>query len=321
VRLTLQAADLPAARLASQGPVHERGYVAAYQRTFSYATPSGSSGFRFVQSEALLAGTAARAASALDRLRATLSSKAGRAAYAAAIARALAVKLAVVRVSPPRTPRVGDHAVELPLSVVVGGRRVYESILYMQLDRVVSVVVSSSVRSTSPVETRAFAAMVAGHIDAALKPRSLAPPSAIGDASVGSVLTGTSGDWSGDATFTFRWQRCDQAGMSCTDVDGATAQTYAVSDADVGFSLRVTVTAANRFGAATVPSGATAVVVAPPPPPPAPAELPWGERTYGGAMASTWLVLRMSCKRRSPVGLLKQPEPNASADHDLALAA
>ena len=43
--------------------------------------------------------------------------------------------------------------------------------------------------------------------------------------------------------------------------------------------------------------------------------------TYGGAMASTWLVLRMSCKRRSPVGLLKQPEPNASAENNLALAA
>ncbi len=32
-------------------------------------------------------------------------------------------------------------------------------------------------------------------------------------------------------------------------------------------------------------------------------------KTYGGAMASTWSVLRVSCKRRSPVGLLKQPEP------------
>ena len=30
--------------------------------------------------------------------------------------------------------------------------------------------------------------------------------------------------------------------------------------------------------------------------------------TYGGAMASTWSVLRLSCKRRSPVGLLKPPE-------------
>jgi hypothetical protein len=44
-------------------------------------------------------------------------------------------------------------------------------------------------------------------------------------------------------------------------------------------------------------------------------------KTYGGAMASTWSVLRVSCKRRSPVGLLKQPETNASADHNLALAA
>jgi hypothetical protein len=41
----------------------------------------------------------------------------------------------------------------------------------------------------------------------------------------------------------------------------------------------------------------------------------------GGAMASTWSVLRMSCKRRSPVGLLKQPEQNASAENNLALAA
>jgi hypothetical protein len=29
----------------------------------------------------------------------------------------------------------------------------------------------------------------------------------------------------------------------------------------------------------------------------------------------------MSCKRRSPVGLLKQPEQNASAENNLALAA
>ena len=31
-------------------------------------------------------------------------------------------------------------------------------------------------------------------------------------------------------------------------------------------------------------------------------------KTYGGAMVSTWSALRLSCKRRSPVGLLKQPE-------------
>src|SRR5215213_8330039 len=30
-------------------------------------------------------------------------------------------------------------------------------------------------------------------------------------------------------------------------------------------------------------------------------------RTYGGDQVSTWLVLRLSCKPRSPVGLVKQP--------------
>jgi hypothetical protein len=55
---------------------------------------------------------------------------------------------------------------------------------------------------------------------------------------------------------------------------------------------------------------------------------PWRRRipakvqeTYGGDLVSTWSVLRLSCKRRSPVGLLKQPEPKASAKNDLALAA
>ena len=43
--------------------------------------------------------------------------------------------------------------------------------------------------------------------------------------------------------------------------------------------------------------------------------------TYGGDQVSTWSVLRQSCKRRSPVGLLKQPGHNASANDNLALAA
>jgi hypothetical protein len=271
-QLTLQAADLPAARLASQGPVHEPGYVAAYQRTFSYKSPSGSSGLRFVQSEALLAGTVAKAASALDRLRTTFASKTGRAAYAAAIAKALAVKVAVVRVSPPRTPRVGDHAVEVPLSVMVDGRRVYESVLYMQLDRLVSVVVASAVRPVAPADSRGLGARVAAHIGDALKPVSLAPPAVSGDTQVGSALTATTGDWRGEATFTFQWQRCQDAETACADIAGATDAGYTAADADVGFELRVVVTAANRFGSAAVPSDLTAAVVAPPPPPP-PAEL------------------------------------------------
>ena len=35
---------------------------------------------------------------------------------------------------------------------------------------------------------------------------------------------------------------------------------------------------------------------------------PVHSKTYGGAMVSTWSILRQSCKPRSPVGLVKQPE-------------
>src|SRR4029078_5199878 len=43
--------------------------------------------------------------------------------------------------------------------------------------------------------------------------------------------------------------------------------------------------------------------------------------TYGGDQVSTWSVLRLSCRSRSPVGLVKQPGTNVSADNELALAA
>jgi hypothetical protein len=42
--------------------------------------------------------------------------------------------------------------------------------------------------------------------------------------------------------------------------------------------------------------------------------------TYGGDQVSTWSVLRLSCKPRSPVGLVKQPGQNASAKNENALA-
>jgi len=38
-------------------------------------------------------------------------------------------------------------------------------------------------------------------------------------------------------------------------------------------------------------------------------------------LVSTWSVLRMSCKPRSPVGLVNQPANTASANDELALAA
>ena len=51
-----------------------------------------------------------------------------------------------------------------------------------------------------------------------------------------------------------------QATLICSDFAGATGQDYTVANADLGYRLRVQVTASNPFGQATTPSAATASV-------------------------------------------------------------
>jgi hypothetical protein len=63
-------------------------------------------------------------------------------------------------------------------------------------------------------------------------------PVAGGDSSVGSVLTGTDAVWAETPSVQRRWLRCDSAGANCTDIPGATAATYTVTDADLGRTIR-----------------------------------------------------------------------------------
>jgi hypothetical protein len=87
-------------------------------------------------------------------------------------------------------------------------------------------------------------------------------PTITGEPRVGQELTATEGTWTGNpTTFAFQWQRCDVDSLTCAIVIGATGRTYGVRIADLGFRLRVEVTARtdNRSGTAT--SNATAIVV------------------------------------------------------------
>jgi hypothetical protein len=89
-----------------------------------------------------------------------------------------------------------------------------------------------------------------------------ARPTITGEARVGQELTANEGTWTGNPTsFAFQWQRCDVDSLTCANVIGATGRTYGVRIADLGFRLRVEVTARtdNRSGTAT--SNATAIVV------------------------------------------------------------
>ena len=89
-----------------------------------------------------------------------------------------------------------------------------------------------------------------------------ARPTISGEARVGQELTASEGTWTGNPTsFSFQWQRCNIDAITCLDVTGATGRTYGVRIADLGFRLRVQVTARtdnNRSGTAT--SSPTGVV-------------------------------------------------------------
>ena len=95
-------------------------------------------------------------------------------------------------------------------------------------------------------------------------PVNTSPPTISGTARQGQTLTANAGAWSGvhPITFVFRWHRCDASGAGCVHIEGATGQTYLLTAADAGHTVRVAVTARNTFGTGLARSAATAVVAA-----------------------------------------------------------
>jgi type II secretory pathway pseudopilin PulG len=95
-------------------------------------------------------------------------------------------------------------------------------------------------------------------------PANTAVPTISGTAKDGQTLTTTNGTWSGTTpiTYTYQWQRCSG---SCTNISGATSQSYTLTSTDVGKKIQVIVTGTNNSGNATATSAQTATVAAGPP--------------------------------------------------------
>ena len=89
-------------------------------------------------------------------------------------------------------------------------------------------------------------------------------PAISGTTTSGHTLTTTDGNWSGDPAFDYQWQDCDQNGDNCTDT-GDDQNTYALTNSDVGSTIRVIVTASNDGGSTPATSDPTAVVAGPAP--------------------------------------------------------
>jgi hypothetical protein len=102
-------------------------------------------------------------------------------------------------------------------------------------------------------------------------PSNTAEPTISGQPEEGRTLSATPGSWNGTTPFSFayRWVRCGTDGglpdgSNCVFIGGATKSKYQLVRADVGFRIRVRVTATNTAGSATAASNATQTIVGPP---------------------------------------------------------
>ena len=102
-------------------------------------------------------------------------------------------------------------------------------------------------------------------------PTNTAEPTISGRAEQGRTLSASRGSWSGTEpiSFAYQWVRCGADGGrpdggDCAIVSGATNRDYRLGSADVGFRMRVRVTATNSDGSRVAASNPTAAVIGPP---------------------------------------------------------
>jgi len=96
-------------------------------------------------------------------------------------------------------------------------------------------------------------------------PYNTSPPTIHGTADAGHTLKAKPGEWTGvnPITFAYQWRRCDKNGSNCADIAKATSQTYTLTSADIGNTVRVVVTATNKYGSRKATSDPSAVIAAP----------------------------------------------------------
>ncbi|HEX4463958.1 MAG TPA: LamG-like jellyroll fold domain-containing protein [Solirubrobacterales bacterium] len=103
-------------------------------------------------------------------------------------------------------------------------------------------------------------------------------PVVLGETLQDGILEADPGGWrsTGEPSFTFQWERCDEGGGECESIAGAEEQTYLATAADIGSTVRVEVEASNELGTAKATSGVSEVI-GPPLLPSLGEELPWIE--------------------------------------------
>jgi hypothetical protein len=106
-----------------------------------------------------------------------------------------------------------------------------------------------------------------GRATRATAPVNIGTPTISGTPQELQTLSADHGTWSNSPTsYAYAWSRCDKNGGTCAAIAGATSATYPLVQADVGSTLRATVTATNAGGPTTATTVPTAVIAAAPAP-------------------------------------------------------
>ena len=193
--------------------------------------------------------------------------KSGRTAFAKGFAKGIAagskgkLKITKTITSPPVVLDAGS--LSLAVTIVTNQGRLPIAVDVVQADRVLSLVIVAGMfgQRIAHGDAAHLAAAAEAHIKAAFTVASTAAPTISGQAQQGQTLTVDEGSWNGaPSSFSYVWARCDATGATCTPIDGATDKTYALTSADSGFTLRVTVTGANTVSSQPAVSVQTATV-------------------------------------------------------------
>ena len=87
-------------------------------------------------------------------------------------------------------------------------------------------------------------------------------PVITGTPRTGDTLSASTGSWTGTPTsYAYQWQRSLTSGGSLIDIGGATNSTYVVSEFDVGYFIKVSVSATNGIGTSNAASSLETVAV------------------------------------------------------------
>lgn len=266
-QMVLTSSDLRGAKVTAQGYYKDDDFpsVISYEREFEDGT-AGSTTLLFVTSEAEVGTSALTTTRSLSSFKRFLGTKQGRALLTDSVEGEFPrVIVSNVQVGRPRNLGVGAGSFDLLITVRILGLRTDFHLAAFKVEQVLGLLVTGGEpgrRVPRSVMTR-LAKIMAARMSAELTPRSTALPTISGTPAVGQTLTATTGTWSRSPTsFEYQWQRCDPVGANCASITGAASQSYAVADADIGSTLRVSVTARNAAGGAAAMSTPTSVVSA-----------------------------------------------------------